>query len=81
MLCNVGNETTNHLFVECRFAAAIWTALMQLFGCPFTTNGSIRDLIDSAFNQRFSSQIAAIWCNGIVSVVWLIWYTRNTLHF
>ncbi|PON88596.1 Ribonuclease H-like domain containing protein [Trema orientale] len=56
-------------------------AVSPAFCRKIRIDGSITDLWLDAMEANFSSQISQLWRTAIVTVVWVIWTSRNRLLF
>lgn len=80
-LCASHSKDGSHLFTSCSFSAAMWNAILMLFGRRIVISGSLYDLIYDAMQHGFSSQLAALWCSVIVHDVVVIWRSQNAVIF
>ena len=74
VLCNLlTEETADHLFVDCPFAAMCW----DLIGIDLPQNGSFPELTSQLKDQLNSP----FFMDAIILVCWTIWSARNDLIF
>jgi uncharacterized membrane protein SpoIIM required for sporulation len=75
-------ETARHLFLHCRFAAAVWYALNRWLGgvvvvLPGEVLMSYGMLVGSGRNKKVRKGFSGVW----LAFVWVIWKTRNDRIF
>jgi hypothetical protein len=80
-LCGTVGETSNHLFLHCSFAAAVWYALNRWLGVVVVLPGEVilsyGHLVGSGRNKRIRKGFSSVW----LAFVWTIWKTRNDKIF
>jgi hypothetical protein len=80
-LCGTVGETSNHLFLHCSFAAAVWYALNRWLGVVVVLPGEVilsyGQLVGSGRNKRIRKGFSSVW----LAFVWTIWKTRNDKIF
>jgi hypothetical protein len=80
-LCCRELETTQHLFLHCPFAAAVWYALNRWLGVVVVPPGEVimsyGQLVGSGRNKRIRKGFSSVW----LAFVWTIWKTRNDKIF
>jgi len=79
ILCMSSVESSDHLFLQCLFAMAIWQWLGSKLHCVVDTT-SVHTLL-SCIPIRCSSQIADMFVAAIVHTLHSIWMACNTLWF
>ncbi|KAK3193727.1 hypothetical protein Dsin_025037 [Dipteronia sinensis] len=79
-VCGVSNESSDHLFLWCPIAAALWEAGFFSFSAGYSA-----DLWSSFFSHAisvsFSDQVRVLWKTAIHAVVWSVWLARNQWIF
>jgi hypothetical protein len=80
-LCGRELETTNHLFLHCSFAGAVWYALNRWLGVVVVLPGEVimsyGQLVGSGRNKKIRKGFSSVW----LAFVWTIWKTRNDKIF
>jgi hypothetical protein len=80
-LCGLDVETTRHLFLHCRFAAAVWYALNRWLGVVVVSPGDVLTsygmLVGSGMNKKIRKGYSSVW----LAYVWVIWKSRNDRIF
>ena len=79
-VCGVSNESSDHLFLRCSLAAALWKAVFFAFQRRISTD-SWNSFFSQAMSVSFSDQVRVLWKTAIHAVVWSVWFTRNQLIF
>jgi len=77
--CLNTDETSNHLFLWCPFATALWSwlggKLNRVMDCT-----SVLSIL-SCIPTRCSSQVADIYLAAVIHTVHTIWLSRNSICF
>jgi hypothetical protein len=80
-LCGVELETAHHLFLHCRFAAAVCCALNRWLGVVVVPPGDVLTsygmLVGSGRNKKIRKGYSSVW----LAFVWVIWKSRNDRIF
>ena len=81
-MCQMHEETTNHILDECNFAGKIWKEGERIFRKKAKQNGHPNLTIAQWQHQPFSSKILnRIWELFLGFVVWEVWIERNNRVF
>jgi ribonuclease HI len=77
--CMNSEESSDHLFLRCSFALALWSWIGGKLHCGInlTSIASIFDCVPA----RCSSQIADIYVAAVTHTLHIIWLSRNSLRF
>ncbi|MCH84701.1 putative ribonuclease H protein [Trifolium medium] len=80
-LCDERAETSCHLFLHCRFAAAVWYAINRWLGVvvvlPAEPMMSYGLLVGSGGNKKIRKGFSIVW----LAFVWVLWRARNDRVF
>jgi hypothetical protein len=78
-LCDAAIETTDHLFLSCRYVLNIWGWLGSCLNanCSFTSLDEALKLRISSWSPLYKLVVAA----AMVNCVYFIWYARNQVRF
>ena len=74
-------ESTNHLFILCPLASAIWCGLLRWWGIDWVLPFSLSDLFvqwEAIANGPYQKKV---WMIIFFSVLWTIWNERNAIVF
>ncbi|XP_019460170.1 PREDICTED: uncharacterized protein LOC109359931 [Lupinus angustifolius] len=80
-ICNLSrakDESSDHLFFQCRFARAIWRGLGTQIGCSLD-NSSITSLL--LISNSWSPLVKDVLVACILNAISTIWYCRNKSRF
>ena len=66
-LCHLGMDTVNHVFMNCPYAAALWSYSMNLFSVRINFGDTPLAILREAMKASFSSQLKALWIVGVIS--------------
>ncbi|XP_059316768.1 uncharacterized protein LOC132067517 [Lycium ferocissimum] len=80
-LCNDENETLNHLFFTCSYAASIWEKLLQWQGMARPILGWVDELHWATTNAQGNSATAAVYRMTLAACVYQVWKERNLRIF
>ncbi|KAK3199002.1 hypothetical protein Dsin_022417 [Dipteronia sinensis] len=81
--CNisgVNSESSDHLFLRCPLAAALWEAVFSAFQRCISVN-SWSSFFSQAMSVSFSDHVLVLWKTSIHAVVWSVWLARNQWIF
>ncbi|XP_026385039.1 uncharacterized protein LOC113280655 [Papaver somniferum] len=81
VLCGIGVETQEHLFLHCKIAYKIWSSILPITGWVWVLPGSMRTLADSWHYGYFSQSKNYIWGLIPAAIVHTIWNERNCRRF
>ncbi|XP_057793119.1 uncharacterized protein LOC131009729 [Salvia miltiorrhiza] len=80
--CLIDAESINHIFWACTRIMPIWATFLgwfrqsHLLDCP-----DIHSFLVLAWNISFSSLLQRLWKIEILSIIWMIWTSRNACIF
>ncbi|XP_019435167.1 PREDICTED: uncharacterized protein LOC109341679 [Lupinus angustifolius] len=77
-LCWTSEETSTHLFFQCRFATDIWNWLSSQLGFR-VDNASIQSLM--VISKKWSPQVNLVIRASIINSISAIWFCRNKARF
>nr|XP_009781619.1 PREDICTED: uncharacterized protein LOC104230493 [Nicotiana sylvestris] len=80
-LCNVANETIDHLFFSCVYSSGIWNILLQWQGLTRKTMSWQHEMAWMEVNERGRSARAEVSRMAIAGCVYHIWQERNMRIF
>jgi hypothetical protein len=77
-LCEVKEETTDHLLDECNYTTKIWDWVACIYRQSNRVKGDIRETIKD-WNERYNENEMVNLCWSLTSgmVIWAIWKERN----
>lgn len=81
VLCGIGVESQEHLFLHCKIAYKIWLSILPNVGWVWVLPGSMRALADSWHHSDFSQSWNYIWGLVPAAIVNTIWNERNCRRF
>ncbi|XP_026385164.1 uncharacterized protein LOC113280800 [Papaver somniferum] len=81
VLCGIGVESQDHLFLHCKIAYKIWSSILLNAGWSWVLPGSMRILAESWHHNHFSRTWNYIWDLIPAAVVNTIWNERNCRRF
>jgi hypothetical protein len=80
-LCSDEPETSCHIFLHCRYAAAVWYAINRWLGVmvvlPSDPMMSYCVLVGMGGNKKIRRGFAIVW----LAYIWVIWRVRNDRVF
>ena len=76
-ICSTDQESRDHLFLNCRFAADVWDRVKQKFGSPLIRITSWNDLIEWLLSRTGSSRQRYLSKTVCQTAVYFIWKDRN----
>ena len=80
-ICNMAEESCEHIFILCPWATEIWALLKNWCGIEFTDTYSVEQRIRVSLNVRQNKKKRKA-ANAIVLVtIWTIWKARNEKIF
>ncbi|XP_026420399.1 uncharacterized protein LOC113316434 [Papaver somniferum] len=77
VLCGIGVESQDHLFLHCKIAYKIWSGLLPNTGWVWVVPGAMNDLADMWHHNHFSSSGNYIWSLIPAAVVNTIWRRKG----
>jgi hypothetical protein len=78
-LCKNHFESTQHLFLQCPFALAIWNLLSSATQCNVNLSSCI-DVLNIC-NRNWNLQCKVVLTSTVISIFNAIWLCRNNLSF
>ncbi|XP_019257768.1 PREDICTED: uncharacterized protein LOC109235982 [Nicotiana attenuata] len=76
-MCNVEEESVEHLFFKCTFAAAIWSKILHWMGVNRQTMKWSQEIEWACSNAKSRSANAEIYRIAIAGCVYHVWQERN----
>lgn len=80
-LCELDEESIDHLFVTCPVAWRLWCSLVDLFGVSWVYPGSWAGVVESWFHFGMRSRRKCAWNTILAVVLWSIWKERKLRTF
>jgi len=81
VLCQIKEETCQHLFIECKHVQHIWTLCHKWLGILFAQHFDIKNHFVSFHLAQASSKQNLVWKGFWATIVRCIWDQRNTILF
>ena len=81
IFCRASSESIDHIFALCPFILDIWSRILDIFHIQMPHVSSLNEWLIFAMSRSFSTQVGAIWRLAFVTLIWLIWHTRNKWIF
>lgn len=78
-LCRCDYETSDHLFLQCKFASKMLNWLGDFLSISVDTSYIISAL--NLCQRRWSSLMQDVVLSGIANTLWFIWFSRNKARF
>ncbi|KAK2661381.1 hypothetical protein Ddye_007914 [Dipteronia dyeriana] len=79
-VCGVSSESSDHLFIRCPLAVALWEAVFSAFQRRISSD-TWSLFFSQAMLVSFSDQVRVLWKTTIHVVVWSVWLARNQWIF
>ncbi|KAI9160260.1 hypothetical protein LWI28_006684 [Acer negundo] len=79
-ICGVSSESTDHLFLHCPLAVALWEAIFSTFQLRVSTK-TWQSFFLQAMSISFSEQVRILWKATIHAMIWKVWTTCNQWIF
>ena len=70
----------DHLLIHCRFASAMWTEVLNLFGVQWVMPDTIVSLL-FAWRNWLGTYSSQVWNLVPAYLMWLVWKERNARTF
>lgn len=80
-LCELAEESLDHLFVICPVAWRLWSRFINLFGISWVSPGSWEGLLESWSLARLHHRKKLVWNTIPAAVLWSIWREKNSRVF
>lgn len=81
IFCMSNEEDMDHMLVRCTFTHTIWLRIFDIFHLTMPDFNGFHELVLFAMARRFSTQVSALWRLVFVTLVWILWSTRNRWIF
>lgn len=78
-LCQKADESTNHLFFECKFASKLWDWLGHTLNCAID-HSSVSSMLKLC-DKGWSSQVQDLVLFAVTHVLWVTWFACCQLYF
>nr|XP_043618954.1 uncharacterized protein LOC122590843 [Erigeron canadensis] len=72
-ICGFGEESVDHIFIDCGFAHSIWAAISQWCNIPPIFAFSFKDLLDIHVYMRGSVSLKKAFYGVVLVAIWCIW--------
>lgn len=72
-LCEVEEETVDHLLCKCRFTWVVWYSFLRLVGCSWVLSSDVEELVESWMRSPFRRRHRVAWKMISFVVSWAIW--------
>ncbi|KAL4586207.1 hypothetical protein LXL04_010839 [Taraxacum kok-saghyz] len=81
-LCNMAEETCEHIFIQCSWTEEIWALVRDWCGMDFTGTHTMEQRIEASLKMGQDNKKKKKTANAIVLVtLWTIWKARNEKSF
>ena len=75
-LCRCDEETVDHLLIHCRFASALWSEVLIMFGVQWVLLETIVSLL-FAWRNWLGTYSSKVWNLVLARLMGLVWKERN----
>ena len=72
-MCKKVNETKDHLFLCCPFAAATWSHLLKEFGVFWVWPRSCHEVYQHVFGAVGLDRRRELWNAAVMAICWSLW--------
>ena len=79
-LCKCDEETVDHLLLHCKFASALWSEVLIMFGVQWVMSDTIVSLL-FAWRNWLGTHSSKVWNMVPTCLMWLVWKERNAQNF
>ena len=79
-LCRCDEETVDHLLIHCRFASALWSEVLIMFGVQWVMPDTIVSLLFT-WRNWLGTYSSNVWNMVPACLMWLVWKKRNARTF
>ena len=80
-LCNLSEETSQHLFLDCVVAQRVWSSCYRWIGVLGAQNKGIKNHLMSFYLIHLSNKQNQVWLGLWATIVSCIWDQRNLVVF
>lgn len=81
LLCEVEEESVDHLFYKCRFTGVVWNFFLSLFGSSWVFGSRVENLLVAWLGTPLKGRLRVAWKMVPFAVFWEIWKERNRRIF
>nr|AER13160.1 putative non-LTR retroelement [Phaseolus vulgaris] len=81
VLCQIKEESCQHLFIECLYAKQVWSLCLKWLGILFVQHNDLKDHFVSFHIAQASSKQNLVLKGVWAAIVRCIWDQRNTILF
>jgi len=74
VLCQIKEESSQHLFIECIYAQRVWSLYQKWLGTTLVQNNDIKTHFESFHCTQASDKQNLVWKGIWAAVVRSIWY-------
>ena len=78
LLCQNGEDTSQHLFMDCKFSRSVYSAVGEGYGLPSTSNISVSYFLEQWF---INTPVNSVYRYLPLFYFWCIWKQRNRCIF
>ncbi|XP_068487113.1 uncharacterized protein [Phaseolus vulgaris] len=81
VMCNLSQETSQHLFIDCAVAQRVWFGCYRWVGMVGVQNKEIKNHLENFSLIHLSSKQNQVWRGVWVGIIRSIWEQRNQVVF
>jgi len=76
-LCELKEESCQHLFLECKVASRVWDLCLRWIGILYVQHNDVRNHFESFMLTQGSNEQNQIWKGVWATIIWCLWNHRN----
>ena len=80
-LCQLFEESIDHLLLHCEETREVWMLLLYLFGVSWVFPSSVKETFLGWRGSFVGKKRKAVWQVGPLCLFWVIWKARNKIAF
>jgi len=80
-LCEIKDESCQHIFLECKFAQSVWSLCFKWIGISFVQHKDLLTHFENFHLSQVSSKQSLPWKGVWATIVRCIWEQRNSIVF
>ncbi|XP_057775038.1 uncharacterized protein LOC130994018 [Salvia miltiorrhiza] len=82
VICYACDESISHVLWSCSKVKPIWKEFLSWFDKDMLEDClDIHSFLVQAWTTKFSSQLLSFWKAGVITMMWKIWDSRNSMIF
>ncbi|KAK2662917.1 hypothetical protein Ddye_001491 [Dipteronia dyeriana] len=81
VLCNLEDETVDHLFLHCKWTWELWLKGMSWWIVSCCPSKSVIEWMNGWSGLCPKNSYARAWCLLFFAIVWIVWEVRNRMVF